>query len=197
MVLDVQTTGLPKKLGFRRYHRYDNLPVYQDARVIAVAMLFRNPAKEIEQKFYSVIKPRGEYVVSPDALRIHGMTKEFIDAEGTSLERLVDSVFPLLKRNRVVIGYNVMFDKAVLMSELYRSGMTDALNLFAWFSYVDVLWEALSRGVFLREEGELKRNYSLPAVHRVLVGQDFQQGNALENALATLRCLETIQKQSV
>ena len=75
-----------------------------------------------EHNFF--IRPDG-WEMSPEVAAIHGLTTEFLLANGEPLMDALDHYTNLIKEGRVVCAYNSQFDTKVMRGELRRAGLPD------------------------------------------------------------------------
>lgn len=87
---DVETTGLSTK---------------EDYIIQLSLMVFDLDSFQIKDKRSWYIKPIGNYTINPQAQAAHGLTKEFIEANGVPLKSIADEVLGIFE-NRDILSYN-------------------------------------------------------------------------------------------
>lgn len=102
---DVETTGLNPKEDF----------IIQ----LAVAKFSKDTYEVIKSKKW-YIKPAHQYTISPQAQEVHGLTKEFIDANGIYFKEIAQEFFELIKDADLLTYNGNSFDIKFLHEECKR-----------------------------------------------------------------------------
>ena len=118
VVLDTETTGLPKMGGFNVYKNPRLLENYNSSRVIQIAIgCYDDKGKEKE--FYDIlINPNNKFEIKNS--HFHGITQEKAKREGILFKDSIELIKNILEKCDIIIGHNIKFDIHVLASELYR-----------------------------------------------------------------------------
>ena len=128
IVLDTETSGLPRGCGFNKYPAYQNLDAYDTARIVSISWIVCKGHDVVQQAYY-VVKP-DNYVIGDESIRIHGITNEYAKENGVSIHDIVNEFKYWLDCCTGIVAHNVGFDKHVILSELHRYGYDDlALKL--------------------------------------------------------------------
>lgn len=118
LFLDLETNGLPQTPSFGKWYPYTDLEKYSNSRVLSIcAYLYKNGI--LINKFYSLIRAND---VEVKGTEIHGITQKDIQDKGMCWDDVAGILEILMDNSDFVIGHNVLFDKNVLSSELYREG---------------------------------------------------------------------------
>jgi DNA polymerase III epsilon subunit-like protein len=112
LIFDTETNGLPDK----RFPK-DSIDYWPRAVQIAWA-LYDNAGWHVEDGSY-LIKPL-DFNISPDAEKIHGISKERAMLVGDKIEKVLGIFSKKLERSSVIIGHNINFDLNVLKFEAAR-----------------------------------------------------------------------------
>ena len=132
IVFDVETTGLiPKKgPGFDNYWPFSNLDKFNNSRITSICWKVFNKDNFCIETHYYVVKPK-DFVIDNDsvATNINGITKEIAE-KGVDIELVFEQFERSLKDCSLLIAHNIVFDKAILSSEMYRYQKQDLLNKF-------------------------------------------------------------------
>lgn len=123
--LDLETSGLPKMMGFNKYYAYTDLNAYGSSRVVQLAMAVYDDSKLVETHNV-LIKPIGYEIKNSE---FHKITHEHALVYGINLIEMKEILNKLFTKNAVLIAHNVLFDKNVLLSELYRCNMEEICTL--------------------------------------------------------------------
>jgi DNA polymerase III epsilon subunit-like protein len=124
-ILDIETTGLPEMKGFNKYYHYSDLKKYNSSRIVSIC-LYQYENSNLKNKFYYLLKPTDFEVKGEEW---HQISHEQALKEGKEWRDLKDKLFLLLNSTTKLIGHNISFDKNVLLSEMYRQGFVEIVNL--------------------------------------------------------------------
>jgi DNA polymerase-3 subunit alpha len=120
IVLDTETTGLPKMYGFNKFKNAREIENYDSSRVIQIAIGCYNSEGK-EEEFYDIlINPDNKFEIKNS--HFHGITQEKASNEGILFSDSLTLLNSILEKSDVIIGHNIQFDIHVLASELYRIG---------------------------------------------------------------------------
>lgn len=110
---DVETTGLNPKEDF----------------IIQLALAkFKKDTYEITEQKKWYIKPAHQYTISPQAQEVHGLTKEFIDANGIYFKEIAQEFFDLIKDADLLTYNGNSFDIKFLYEECKRWNLELPIN---------------------------------------------------------------------
>jgi DNA polymerase III epsilon subunit-like protein len=120
---DTETTGLPQKSFFRGKSKYNyrNFNTFNSARIVSVAWIVTGNGPLQKRNF--IIRPEG-FEIPEAATNIHGISTEHALANGVSFATMAVQLLDDLQVSSVelVVAHNIIFDKAVMKSELFRRG---------------------------------------------------------------------------
>lgn len=118
MILDTETTGLPKQRPFNP----SNLMAYDGARMIELGyIIYDNKGKEIKRFDKLIYHKR----LSIKNSFIHGITQEICRKKGDTIQQVLEEFQEDLKIVDTVICHNVNFDKNIILNEIFRSNMNE------------------------------------------------------------------------
>lgn len=123
--LDIETSGLPLMIGFNKYHDYKRLDMYASSRVIQLALSIYDDSKLVETHNV-IIKPLGYEIKNSE---FHSITHEHALVYGVNMFELRDILSKAFEKNNILVAHNVLFDKNVLLSDLYRNNLDDVCVL--------------------------------------------------------------------
>lgn len=174
LFVDTETSGLPKDWN-RPYSDRDNWP-----HLVQVAWEVYTPQGELLKAENAYIKP-SDYEMSPDSLRIHGISQEFLENHGESrfdvLQRLQQD---LLRYKPLVVGHFTNLDYRMLGLGFYRAGLDNPLQ------HLPVFCTMLATAHFVREARH--RHLRLNELHMRLFGEQLlNEHDAAVDARATAR----------
>lgn len=121
LVFDTETTGIPN--NFNLQANKNNIDNWNNARVLQVAWLIINKDNQTVSEFNSIVKPYGNFVITPTNQRIHGLTQEFVINNGITICDVIYQLKCDISKYNVctLVAHNFNFDKNVLLSEIYRA----------------------------------------------------------------------------
>jgi len=120
IVLDTETTGLPKMVGFNQFKNPNSIENYDSSRVIQIAIGCYD-SKEKELEFHDIlINPDNKFMIKNS--HFHGITQEMALKEGILFSDFTTILKNILDKTELIVGHNIKFDTHVLASELYRIG---------------------------------------------------------------------------
>lgn len=120
--IDLETTGLPKTINFDEYHSYDKLKYYDRSRIVQIAVIIceyklKDFSKKIIAEHNYIIKPDGFSIGNS---HIHGITEEKATQNGIVFVDAINNVMKDIINCDVLVAHNILFDKNILLSELFR-----------------------------------------------------------------------------
>jgi len=120
IVLDIETTGLPKKVS-GIYSNPTDLSLYDSSRIVELGyyIIDKNNVKIKEVEY--LIKPKN-FVIPDDVVKVHGISQEIAMTKGISIKYVIAILYlDLIKYDcTTFIAHNVEFDKNIILSECYR-----------------------------------------------------------------------------
>ena len=125
LILDIETTGLPTRISFGKYHPYKKLDAYASSRIVQMSfMLCDDDFVEVAMEDF-VIKADGFKIgVSP----FHKITDDISTARGVPLSEAFDAFEKYLVNVSHIIAHNADFDVNIVKSELFRLGKHDLIQ---------------------------------------------------------------------
>ncbi len=127
---DLETTGLPSRVRNTRtgYHPPEEIDKYDSSRIVSVAWMVFNEDGILLTQNHKIVYP-DNFVSSPIALNVHGISKEYAEQVGMSINEIFPMIEEALSICTHMIGYNVKFDYNILLSECYRYHYKPIINL--------------------------------------------------------------------
>ncbi|HWR94564.1 MAG TPA: DNA polymerase III subunit alpha [Flavobacterium sp.] len=180
LIFDTETTGLPKNYK-APISDTDNWP-----RCIQIAwQLHDEMGKLIEHQDF-LIKPVG-FNIPYDAEKIHGISTELAESEGTYLEEVLNKFNIALSKAKFIVGQNLSFDVNILGCEFYRIGIETSIDKI---QLLDTCTETTAS--LLKLPGGRGGKFKLPTLtelHSYLFNVPFAEAhNATADVEATTRC---------
>lgn len=120
IVLDTETTGLPKMVGFNKFKNPNSIENYDSSRVIQIAIgCYDTKEKKKEKEFHDIlINPDNKFEIKNS--HFHGITQESASKKGILFSDCITILKNILDKTDLIVGHNILFDVNVLASELYR-----------------------------------------------------------------------------
>lgn len=146
----------------------------------------------IESKSY-IVYPHG-FNFPEDAIDVHGITQEIAEEKGRNLNDVLIEFLSALKKSRLVVGHNVIFDQKIIGAELYRLKYNES--------------EILEKPSIcpMRESTDFcaiptPRGYKYPSLsylYRKLFGASFVNvHNAMADVTATMKCFFELARRGI
>jgi DNA polymerase III epsilon subunit-like protein len=120
-VFDFETTGIPRRSKTHKngYYPPEELTAYDTSRAVSLAWVLYDGFNKIYKKSNFIIIP-DNFVSSPGALKVHGITDEYAKHNGVEIQNVLNEFYYDLKECNTLVAYNVYFDYNILLSECYR-----------------------------------------------------------------------------
>lgn len=154
---DLETTGLAEQIGYDQYYPYTDVDRYKNARIVQIAMIVYDiidlndfaaetiqpnrmlTTDEVKLDYQQVrnyliaetavhnyiIKPEGFVIRNSD---IHGIEDATARRDGFDFKDAMSLITNDVLAADTLIAHNIIFDKNVLLSELYRHGCLDLIR---------------------------------------------------------------------
>ena len=116
LVIDTETTGL---FDFSKPADAEGQP-----RLANLAMIALDDGLQEGARWNLYVKPDG-WKMTEEAQKIHGLTDEFLAANGVAVKDVLDTYARLIDVGYVVAAFGAQYDTKVLRGELRRAGMPD------------------------------------------------------------------------
>lgn len=192
LVFDTETTGLPVD---------QNAPLTDSAKwpyIIQLSfMVFDTTTKEILEYSDKIIQLDPAVYISPESIAIHKITPERSQSEGVPIQYALAHLADNMIEADIIIAHNIIFDKRMIMVELFRNKMKNCLCRSNGMPIPEYC--TMKRTVDLcklpsinRKTGEIYTNYKYPTLselHTQLFGQKPRgTHNAIADVMICLRC---------
>jgi DNA polymerase III epsilon subunit-like protein len=117
LVIDLETTGLPKTRGFNYYYSYKNLSKYDSSRLIEIGYFICKKNGDIVKKYEKLIVPDNFKICNSS---FHGISNKLANEKGIFITDMFEEISSDLYNTDNIISHNINFDKNVLLSECFR-----------------------------------------------------------------------------
>ncbi len=189
LVLDTETTGLPKK---RTDSEYTHVP-----RLVQISWILFDGEQVLQEKDF-VVKPEGFYIPS-FVSRIHGITNQYANLHGQKLEAILSELSEILNLdNLTLVGHNIAFDRLIIEAELWRK----KLECYEAFLELKTICTMKKTAAFCKLPSKVSKNKfkmpNLQELHTTLFNEGFNNAhNSLFDARACLRCFTKLRELQV
>lgn len=195
VVLDTETSGLPKYRKFNRPVHPRQTGAYNSARIVEIAAVVYNSDGAELDRYRTLVLPEGPFAMSPRAEEIHGISEEDVTARGLHTSQMLDQLTTIFRNSGgsdycVLVGHNISFDWHVLVSEAYRANHHELLHFLYTIPTHCTMLGNVRRCGLLRKNGRLKWP-KLMELHQTLFPEEEKfenQHTALGDVLATAKC---------
>ena len=177
LILDTETNGLPQTPGWNKYYSPKALKYYDNARVVQIT------AKLGDEILDMYIKPDGFDIENAD---IHGVTQDLANAKGIPFKEAGEKLNSMIQKSHMIVGHNIKFDIAVLLSEAHRHDMEDLYRRLLNKTFKDTM--DIARFKF-------RKQMKLDVLYFHLFQQERieeQKHNSLYDVLDTERCFKAM-----
>ena len=184
LILDVETTGLPKKPTEYKLYCYKELDKYENSRIIQISWLVSSGIYSEETDELMI----QDYIVKPDNFPVrkteyHKITKEIANEKGKQIVEIFEQLSYDLKKVDYIVAHNLEFDYNMICSELYRYKLYDIINEIDKLIKIDTMK--------IR-----KHRISLSNLYAYLFSSTFDnKHNSKYDVLATSKILKEINKK--
>lgn len=122
LFVDIETTGLPKRMG-ARVDDFDNWP-----RIVEIAwILADNNGKELESESF-VLNTDSD--IPKEASSIHGITNRVANQRGVNRGYVLRELSAALSKSQLMVAHNVRFDYKIIYSEFKRCSISSKIHNF-------------------------------------------------------------------
>jgi DNA polymerase-3 subunit epsilon len=127
LFVDTETSGLPKRWD-QPYAVKGNWPFS-----IQIAwIVFDKKGTEIKRENHYINEP--DFSIEPSALKIHGITHEFLKENGERRKKVMNKLaYDIKKYNPMLVGHFIELDFHMLSADFYRSGIDCPLYRYPLF----------------------------------------------------------------
>ena len=123
LVLKINTTGLPKSKGFNNYFNYKDIKKYDSSRLLSIEFVASNNTIRYVVKL-------DDGIPEIKNKQYHGIDEKMIENKGKPLNEIINEIIAsLLKCDDGIKCFGLDFTMNVLLSELYRSGQNNAIEI--------------------------------------------------------------------
>ena len=129
LFFDLETTGLPKQIGYDKWYNPEELDKYDTSRIIEIGLVLVNKKGDIVEKYNAIIKPNNFTTLPPIITKLTGITDQEILTNGRDLKHVIEEIKPFFKQVSTINAYNIKFDYNVLLSEMYRIHDKDMIQI--------------------------------------------------------------------
>lgn len=127
LVFDVETTGLPRMTQNKRFANFKWPKYYDTSRIVSISWVNLDKNYKRVSSNYCLIKP-DDFNIPEDATKIHGITNDVALQYGVPIEEMFKNLNQTLLETKQLVSHNIRFDKAILLSELYRYNEMELLE---------------------------------------------------------------------
>ena len=192
LVFDTETTGLPVD---------QNAPISDSAKwpyIIQLSfMVFDTATKEILEYSDRIIQLDSSVEVSPGSIAIHQITPERSQNEGIPIQLALAHLADNMSEADIIVGHNILFDKRMLMVELFRNKMKSCLYRknglpIPVYCTMKRTTEVCKLPAINKTTGEIYKNFKYPTLtelHNYLFCRKPRgTHNAIADVMICLRC---------
>lgn len=113
LIIDVETTGLPKDRNAKPEDT-SNWP-----RVVQIAWLIFNDDQKLIERHSYILKPKAK--IPQKSISIHGITNEMAKEKGVEQKFVYDLLSNSIRNSEYIIAHNIEFDIPIIQSDFIRN----------------------------------------------------------------------------
>lgn len=125
MVLDTETTGLPKTKGFGRYYLPSDLDKYESSRLVELGYIIYDKRGNYIKKYQQIVKPDKFKIKNS---KFHGISNKKANSKGISCKNVLNNLYEDIKSVNLIVAHNIKFDLNIILSECYRYQMNELIG---------------------------------------------------------------------
>lgn len=199
LVIDIETSGLPRTSGFARFYPPHDFKAYDGARIIEIASIEYDDGGREVSSVVTRVSPSGQWVMNPTSQLIHGIDPIdlVIGTVGVNhIKDMLDMLFQQLQRafdrtsqgTPVMVGHNISFDWHVVAAEACRLGHFALFDLLCGVSWHCTMRETTQLCGLRRQNGSVKWPTLGELYMHLFDEQPSGAHSALGDVHATARC---------
>lgn len=181
-IIDIDTTGLPKKVAGDKYDHFTNIASYNPSRIVQLTYALCSLSN------FKVVNTEN-YILTPDGFSItnsefHGITNEKAEKEGVAPAPALREFMKNILTADLIIAHNYEFCSSILKSELYRYGIFEELDRFSSSKSFCLMEQSKNltgltnvagklKSPSLKELVKIRLNSEFPTVHDSSMDVDF------------------------
>lgn len=205
LILDTETTGLPKSPAFGEYYPPYDFSKYEKARIIELGFIIYDEHYNKYYEYNTLRKP-DNFTFGPEPLcyeygpkagqQINDINLEMCNTYGITIKKIFDDMIKYIEKYKVnaILAYNLRFDVNVLLSEAYRikhHKMIHILESINKYCIMDYGKRYISETYYNNARGGFK--YSAEVVYNTLYNSNEKElHRALDDCILELKILEKL-----
>ena len=127
LIFDLETTGLPRMTQQKRFANFKWSRYYDTSRIVSISWVHLDKNYKRVSSNYCMIKP-DSFVIPDDSIKIHGINNDRAKQYGLPIMEMFHMLKHSAEESKQLVSHNIRFDKAVLLSELYRYNQMELLE---------------------------------------------------------------------
>ena len=186
LIIDTETTGLPKTKSFNEFYDYKMNDKYDSSRIVQIAWKLINKNFEtIKTKNY-IVKRENFTITNSD---FHGISDEISDKEGVNLNFIFHDLFKDILKCTLIIGHNIIFDSTIILNHAFR---INDLNFIIKWNIIPKFCTMKKSKNILKIMNNFGYKYpSLMETYKYFYNKEFKNPhNALSDVEACGKCFE-------
>jgi DNA polymerase III epsilon subunit-like protein len=205
LILDTETTGLPKTPAFGKYFIPNDLEKYNKSRILEVGFIIYDENFNIYYRYNNLRKPEN-FTFGPGPLcyeygekkgkEINDINLYMCENQGISIKNIFDDIIKMIEKFKVnsILAYNIRFDINVLLSEAYRINhykMIHILETMNKYCIMDYGWKYMSQTYYNNATRGFK--FSAETVYNKLYNNNEKETHrALDDCELELKILQKL-----
>jgi len=186
LFFDTETTGLPRNWK-APVTNTRNWP-----RMIQIAWVYTDGSGNIIERDSFIIKPEG-FKIPFEVTKVHRITAERAQAEGSDLESVLRSFNDLVTETKYLVAHNISFDEKIVGAEFVRKRISTQLHRKPQLCTMHASTD------FCRIPGPYGYKWpKLSELHWKLFNEDFEEAHdAAADINATVKCFWEMRRRGI
>ncbi len=186
LFFDTKTAGVPRDYN-EPASNMRNWP-----RLVQLGWILTDKEGNVLSQGNEIVKPEG-FVISADAVRVHGITTEKAQREGKSLREVIEAFLKDVQQSKWLVGHNIFFAQQVVGEELYRMGIFDTIRT------AKSLCTMVAGAVYCKIPGYYGyKSPELQELYHKLFGCNFEDAHdAMADITATKKCFFEMRRRGL
>lgn len=187
IIFDVETNGLPNN------YRVSVKDLNNWPRIVQMAWaLYSKEGNLVNSQSYII---KGDFDISVDLVKIHGVSKDISNEYGSNIIRVLRYFKQSCSLAKYFIGHNISFDERVIQSELFRANIPDFFPEDK-DKKICTMWKS-NKFCNLRNGNKLKWPKLEELYEKLFEEKLVDSHNALFDVVATAQCFFELKKLNV
>lgn len=128
-VFDLETSGLPMRMGFDKYYPYNQNEYYDSSRILQLAIsdFYLGKSDDIANPIpiQSFFRKPEQFQISEESFLVHHLSNDFLNEKGQTMLDILNTsrLIQIFNECDIILAHNILFDFNILCNEISRLGI--------------------------------------------------------------------------